>query len=228
MYQFMNHILDFLLPAFCPHCRIKLKSGEKYICASCMARISYAGSERIKEEFGRKFREREYISEFTAGFIFEKDGELQSMIHALKYDNKFLTGVFLGETIARNNRKFFSPARIDLITPVPLHRLKKAERGYNQAFYIAKGISKEADIPLSGRALKRIKFTQTQTSLSLDEREKNVRDAFKIRRKHGLKGKNILIVDDVITTGATTNECARVLLNAGAGKVIAASVALAD
>lgn len=193
-----------------------------------MSLITTAGIKRIKEEFERKFRDKEYVSDFTAGFIFEKDGALQSMIHALKYGNKFSTGIYLGKTIAMNNRDFFSAANIDLITPVPLHHLKKAERGYNQAYYIAKGISRQTNIPLANRLIKRIKFTQTQTTLSLEEREKNVREAFKVRKKHGFKGKNILIVDDVITTGATTNECARILLKAGAGKILAASVALAD
>jgi len=112
--------------------------------------------------------------------------------------------------------------------PVPLHSLKKAERGYNQSLYITKGLSIESRIPFSNRTLKRIRFTFSQTTMTLKERQENVREAFKIAHSGKIKGKNILLIDDVITTGATVSECGKALLNAGAGKVYAASAAIAD
>jgi ComF family protein len=106
--------------------------------------------------------------------------------------------------------------------------LKKAERGYNQSFYICKGLSRELNIPLKNHFIKRKRFTQSQTTMDFEERQKNIRNAFKIRNGLGLKGKNILLVDDVITTGSTISECGRVLLECGVNKVYAASVAIAD
>jgi len=117
---------------------------------------------------------------------------------------------------------------IDLIIPIPLHRLRKIDRGYNQSYYIAKGLSKYFNIPLSGKILFRSKFTKSQTTLNLKEREENISGAFNLKKHKTVSGKNILLVDDVITTGATTNECAKVLLEAGANNVYAISAAIAD
>jgi len=224
----INNLLDFFLPSFCAHCRIKLKTNEEYICAECLQNINIGDEERKRMEFERKFGDKNIISGFITHFIFEKDRELQSLIHLLKYNNKFRIGIYLGKILAESNSEFFTRRKIDLIVPVPLHQLKKAERGYNQAYYIAKGISRFAEIPHNENTIKRKKFTRTQTKLSLSEREENVKNAFKKRRHANVEEKNIFLVDDVITTGATINECGKTLLEGGANKVFAGSVALAD
>jgi ComF family protein len=118
--------------------------------------------------------------------------------------------------------------KIDLIIPVPIHHLKKAERGYNQSDFIAKGLSTALNIPYSSKSIKRIKYTESQTKLNMNERALNVSNAFKARSSNKLKGKNILVVDDVCTTGATLLECAKVLLGAGANSVYACSIAIAE
>jgi ComF family protein len=228
MFHFVNNFLDFFLPSFCSHCRTKLKTADNFICAECLQRIDVADIGKIKSEFERKFKDKNIVFEFITHFIFERDRELQSLIHSLKYNNKFRIGVYLGKILAEANSDFFRSRKIDLIVPVPLHQLKKAERGYNQACYIAKGISSYTKIPHKEKILKRKRFTQTQTKLSLTEREENVRNAFHKRKYANVEGKNIFLVDDVITTGATINECGRTLLEGGANKVFAGSIALAD
>lgn len=160
--------------------------------------------------------------------MFEKDKELQHIIHSLKYNKKFLTGKFLGSLISNQLKYRINGWKIDYITPVPLHHLKKADRGYNQSFYIAKGLSKGLTIPISEGFIKRKKYTKSQTTMSLKERQENIEEAFKAKRNLTLKDKNILLIDDVITTGSTIGECGKVLLSAGANKVYAASVAIAD
>ena len=115
-----------------------------------------------------------------------------------------------------------------MVIPIPLHHLKKAERGFNQSYYIAKGISSQTSIAVKSNIIKRMRFTQSQTTMTLKEREENVEGAFKVRKTENVKGKSVLLVDDVMTTGATINECGKVLLEAGANKVYAVSVALAD
>lgn len=226
--KFFISLFDFFLPRFCPGCKQKLSVKQKYICDDCINSISLATNSLIKIEYRRKFLDRKLISGFTTPYIFENDKELQHIIHSIKYSNKFAVGKRLGEMIAEIRGNEIKTWEIDLIVPVPLHHLKKANRGYNQSFYIAKGLGKSLNIPIKQNLLKRVKFTQTQTALSLVERQENVGDAFKVKNTKPVKGKNILIFDDVITTGATINECAKVLKNAGADKLYACSTAVAE
>ena len=228
MFSILTEILDFILPRFCPSCNKKLSPDESTICPECLNKIQVASSDRLDHEQNRKFLTKNIISGFTSLYVFEKDKELQKIIHSLKYNQRFLIGKFLGELLGNARVQKISGWQIDFIIPVPLHHLKKADRGYNQSLYIAKGISKSIGMPIKNRILKRQRFTQSQTTMNLKEREENISGAFVVRNTKKLKGKNVLLIDDVITTGATTNECGKVLLEGGAIKVYAASVAIAD
>lgn len=221
-------MLDFFLPRFCPACKQKLTNSEDTICNNCFDSIQLAEISRIDYEFNKKFESKKLITGFTSLFVFEKDKELQEILHQFKYNQKFRSGVKLGREIAKERIRAISEWDIDLIIPVPLHHLKKAERGYNQSFYLAKGLSKELNISYKENVLKRRRYTESQTLKNISDREMNVRNAFAVRNKKLIKGKNILLVDDVITTGATISECARQLLNNGAVKIYAVSAAIAD
>lgn len=220
--------IDFFLPRFCPSCKAKLSEEENTVCNICLSKIQRANRERLQQEYERKFGSEKIISGFASLFVFEKDKELQHVIHALKYSGKFSLGKFLGKLIARELGGKIAEWDIDFIVPVPLHHLKRAERGYNQSDFIARGMKPVLKIPVKSNLIKRNRFTETQTTLSLDERKENVKDAFSLKRKSKIAGKNILLIDDVITTGATTAECGRLLMQSGAAKVYAASVAIAD
>jgi ComF family protein len=224
----LTELFDFLLPRFCPACQVKLKSDETTVCNSCLSKIRVVVPEFIKSEYQRKYASKNIISGFVSQYIFEKDKELQHIIHALKYDKKFQVGTFLGKMLGELYKSQFHRWNVNMIIPIPLHHLKKAERGFNQSYFIAKGISKTTIIPLRIRTIKRARFTQSQTTMTLKEREENVEGAFEVRKMENVKRKNILLVDDVMTTGATINECGRVLLEAGANQIYAATVALAD
>lgn len=225
---FITDLFDFFLPRFCPSCKHKLNSAEDVICSNCFDSIQEADQSRINFEYNKKFEQKKVVSGFTSLFVFEKDKALQEILHQFKYNQKFRVGLKLGKEMAKSKNKEFGLWNIDLIIPVPLHHLKKAERGYNQSFYIAKGVAKELKISVKESYLKRKRYTDSQTMKNLSERELNVRDAFKIKNKNAIKGKTILLIDDVITTGATISECARQLLNSGASKVYSASIAIAD
>jgi len=224
----LTEILDFFLPRICPVCGSRLSLDEKYICAKCLDRIQLASDDRLSIEFKRKFLEKKIISGFTSLYVFEEGKEFQQIIHALKYNGRFQLGTFLGERLCNPLKEKLNEWRVDVIVPIPLHQLKRAERGYNQSLFIAKGLGKVLNIPVNNNIVKRIRFTQTQTAMNLFEREKNVRNAFKVKKPHSVTGKNILIIDDVITTGATVSECGRILLENGAHMVYVASVAIAD
>lgn len=223
-----NVFLDFILPRFCCSCKTKLNINQDTICDNCFSKIQKSTSARLQHEFERKFEDKKIIADFYAPFIFEKDKELQHAIHSLKYEKKFRIGIFLGTILASAIKKEKPNWQFDTVIPIPLHRLKKAERGYNQSYYIAKGVENILDVNSSDRIVKRIKYTESQTKMNLNEREDNISNAFKVRKKNIAEGKNILLLDDVITTGATISECGKILLEAGANKIYAASIAIAD
>lgn len=224
----VNTIFDFILPRFCCSCKLKLSPNQETMCGSCLSKIQRSTQTRLQREFDRKFAGKNIISEFYSPFVFEKDKELQHAIHALKYDKKFPVGIFLGKVLASEIKNHPINWQFDLIIPIPLHQLKIAERGYNQSYYIAKGVNKELNVKVSDRIVKRAKYTESQTTMNLNEREENISGAFKLLHKNAIRGKNILLIDDVITTGATISECGRILLEAGANKIYAASIAIAD
>lgn len=224
----LNKVFDFFLPRICPACNQKLKSFEEIVCDSCFAKLKLTSETLIKTEYQKKFASKNFVSDFHPVFIFESGNEIQHIIHALKYNRQFRVGIYLGKLIANQLKPKLFDWKIELIIPIPLHRLKKAERGYNQSEFIAKGLSLASKIPFSAKAIQRKKFTETQTHLSALKRQQNVRDAFRVDKQKLIEGKTILLVDDVITTGSTISECAKVLLENGAKKIYAASAAIAE
>ncbi|MBI1937336.1 MAG: ComF family protein [Ignavibacteriales bacterium] len=226
--KLFNQFFDFFLPRFCISCEKKLSSEVYFVCSGCIDSIKNADAGRITHEFNRKFLNDKLINDFTSPFVFEKEKTLQHIIHALKYNGNFRLGIFLGRLAAEKAKHKISEWDADIIVPVPIHRLKKAERGYNQSFYISKGIGSVLQIQIVKNAVVRKKFTETQTAFASEERKENVKDAFAIKNKNVVRGKKIILVDDVITTGATISECAKVLIENGAEKVFAFSVAVAD
>jgi ComF family protein len=224
----LSEFFDFFLPRICPSCKNKLELNEECICSNCLKKILPADSTRIRFEFQKKFLTKGIISGFTSLFVFEKDKELQRIIHAMKYENNFRIGETLGKLLGDKLQNEINFPHLDLIIPVPLHHLKKSERGYNQSFYIAKGVDSKLSLVLDKRSTKRIKYTETLTSMNIREREKNISGAFKVNRIHNISGKNILIIDDVITSGNTVSEFGRTLKENGAATIYAASLAIAD
>lgn len=219
--------LDFVLPNSCQACGKKIHLNEVLLCNDCFRQIEHVKDDFTASQYERHFSKDKYISDYCAVYKFEKDSPLQTLLHNMKYKNHFRNGINLGQLTAKYNEIRMSRWNVDLIIPVPLHRVKKAERGYNQSLYIGKGISKTLNVKLSAGILRRKKLTDTQTKLHIDERRDNVEDAFEVKNLKLIDGKNILLVDDVITTGSTINECAKALLNSGADKIFAASIALA-
>lgn len=222
----LNTIFDFFLPRFCPGCNKKLLPDDNPVCIECLDSILIADAIRLEDEFERNFSSSKLIKDFYSRFVFEADKTLQHIIHALKYNRKFKLGMFLGEILSEGIKS--RNWQVNLIVPVPIHHLKKVERGYNQSDYIVKGLSKTLQIPYSTKLIKRIRYTESQTKLNMKQRSENVANAFKVSNKKEIIGKNVLLVDDVITTGSTIQECAKTLLTAGAKTVYASSIAIAD
>ena len=157
MGEFVISIFDFFLPRFCAGCKQKLTTEENVICNDCLKSIQTADKERLDSEYQRKFSDDNIISGFLSLFVFEKDKELQNVIHAMKYNSRFLVGKYLGSLIGKRLSSNINEWEIDFIVPVPLHHLKKADRGYNQSYYIAKGIGSSLKIPVNTKIIKRRK-----------------------------------------------------------------------
>ena len=224
----INGFFDFFIPRYCPSCKKKLELEENCICDECLSSIERVDSGRLNIEYQRKFASTEIISGFTSLFVFEKDKALQLLIHSIKYNKRFLNAKYLGKLIGENLKEQIQNWSVDFILPVPLHALRKADRGFNQSKYIAIGIGKELGIKVKNNLIRRIRYTETQTNLTLKEREENISKAFQAKQERLIEGKTFLLVDDIITTGATIRECGKVLLKNGAAQVYACSAAIAE
>jgi ComF family protein len=166
--------------------------------------------------------------ELIVPWYFDKDGPLQRLIHLLKYGGMTSIGAELGARLAETP-VCGALSGADAIVPVPLHRAKFRERGYNQSAFIARGIASVTGQTILERALLRNRFTPSQTALGVPQRRANMPGAFSVppRRRSDVGGKCILLVDDVITTGATLHACATALQSAGAVRIIGCALALA-
>jgi ComF family protein len=165
-------------------------------------------------------------------FAFREGDEFSKLIYQLKYGGMRNLGVFLGETLGREIKKFFESENIkgfELLIPVPLHKTKKRERGYNQSDYICKGITNVLSLEFAPDLIRRVKHTPSQTKLNKEERIDNMKDAFEINALYlnRISQKRVILVDDVVTTGSTLNEVINVLRETGCGDVFACTLAMA-
>jgi ComF family protein len=178
--------------------------------------------------FYQKFKGRIPLKYVMTLFKFVKGGRVQHVLHALKYKNLPELGNTLGRIyghdLAQANYKF----EFDLIIPVPLHISRKRKRGYNQSEEFGKGLSEMLQIPCSDEFVRRIIKTKTQTRKSRLNRWENVREVFHVIKPDAIKDQRILLVDDVVTTGATLEACGRVLIDAGCKDLSIACIASAQ
>lgn len=229
--SFLRPMYEFIYPPTCLACEHHLTLEKNNICSTCLASIRpITPEDGLYREKLTELRSRGNVSGLASAFHFEKDGTLQTLIHHLKYDDMPEIGVELGKFVGTTLRSMLGDAAIGGLVPVPLHPAKERERGYNQSEFICKGISKVTGLKVFPHVLRRTRHTQTQTRLNAQERKENVADAFALDSRYArlVNGATFLIVDDIITTGATIDECARVLKENGAARVLAASVAVPD
>ena len=226
-------LLEFIYPPTCFICESLMETGRSRVCADCWSTMEPVTDEDplLREMTGRLTgNPSSSIQGLIPLFHFEKGGILQEVIHQLKYSGMTILGVELGRRLGERIQSQTPGFQIDGIIPVPLHPTKLRERGYNQSEYIARGIREIIPIPIYSSLLRRHKYTVSQTHLTAAERKENVGEAFALNNRYLLhvEGKRFLLVDDVITTGATTEACAQTMRSAGALELIACSIALAE
>ena len=196
----------FIQPPFCERCGLPYQGDvtTKFECTNC--------------------RETELHFRSARSAVVARDPVLD-VIHRYKYLRALWFEPFLANLLIHSAQPELAKERWDLIVPIPLHRTKQREREFNQAERLARRLSAATRIPFNERLVKRVVPTRTQTLLSRAERVANVRGAFAMRAGEGLSGQRIVLLDDVLTTGATTSACAKVLMGAGASEVCVWTVA---
>ena len=226
--KLLKSLINLLFPRTCAACGNLLLEGEDTVCTTCRFLLPKTGYEQHSDNpLAQIFYGQMPFNAVMAEFFFSKTGKVQHLIHGLKYHHCRENGIFLGQEIGKSLLQAPDYQGIDFIVPIPLHPKKEKIRGYNQSHVIAEGISEIMNIPIAENCLVRRVFTDTQTKKSREDRWQNVKDIFEVKNPEKLKGKHVLLVDDVLTTGATLLSAGKSLLQVEGIKISVATAACA-
>lgn len=217
--RYLTDLTSLFFPKTCAGCDTPLVYGEKLICTSCWYHLPFT---LLSNGTGNLS-----TGQFASFFSFLDSSRVQRIIYQLKYRNRPEIGSFLGEKYGILLREIPPFNEADVIVPVPLHPIKLRKRGYNQSAFFARGLSHSMQKPLAERCLIRHRATPSQTTKNRYQRHENMEAAFRLNEAEASVGKHVLLVDDVLTTGATLEACSSVLLAGGAIKVNAVTIARA-
>ncbi len=226
--RYLSDFISLVFPRICPACGNSLWKHEKGLCTLCDYHLP-----RTQFHFSAEnpvtilFWGRAEIITGAAFLYFHKGGKVQRLIHQLKYKGRKDIGIFLGEMYGESLK--YAPLfnSSDVIVPVPLHKKRYMKRGYNQSEQFGIGLGNIMKIPVHRHLLVRVKATQTQTRKSRFSRYQNVHEIFRVNRPEEWAGKQVLLVDDVITTGATLESCIHALEEIPGVKICIACIASA-
>ena len=215
--SFWSRLVDLIAPRACVVCGGRLGIHEFFICGSCnlqLPRTNYADNP-YENDMARLFWGQLPVERCAALFFYQGGSGPSQILYELKYKNHPEIGEFFGRMIAEewNDTGFFEG--IDLIVPVPLAKERQRQRGYNQSLHIARGIGSVTRLPIVTNAVSREQFVESQTQKDRWQRNENVEGCFRLNDGSALKGRHVLLVDDVVTTGATICSCGREVLKAG-------------
>lgn len=208
----IKDLLHLFYPHLCLGCGTVLNKKKQPLCISCLSQLPHTNFQNLSNNPTEKiFTGRITVQAAYSEFYFSKQHVVQELIHHLKYKQQKEIGIFLGEImgVSLSNSKRFS--NIDGIVPLPIHKKREYKRGYNQSLLLAKGISNITNWPLWTEAVIRKSFSTSQTEKQRHQRWQNTIDSFVVTDRTTLLNKHILLVDDVITTGATIEGCGKAL-----------------
>ncbi|MBR2379248.1 MAG: ComF family protein [Bacteroidaceae bacterium] len=228
MRGWLRDIADFFFPRTCRVCGKVLLHDEGYLCMQCMLDMPRTDfGVQLDNAMAQLFYGKIAVERAVAYFYFTKGSDYRRLIHRIKYNGEKECGRYLGKMMARELITTSTFKGIDYIVPVPLHRSKERKRGYNQSEWIAQGIADETGIPLCTDALVCRTHRESQTQKGIYDRYLATREAFELLPDNSLQGSHVLLVDDVVTTGATLLACGETLLKGGVRQVSVATLAAA-
>lgn len=224
----INDFLSLIYPRYCEACGSNLYKHEDLICNQCIITLPHSNYHLLSvNEINLLFAGRVPLVYALCIFNFEKSGRVQKLIHALKYQNQMGLGIWLGNYYANLLKAKSILDDVDLLIPIPLHKNKLKQRGYNQSECFAKGLSEVFERPMLNNCILRLSETSTQTKKKKFERWQNVEGVFKINNPSILENKHVLLVDDVITTGATIDATWQAIKDIEGIKISVISIAFA-
>jgi ComF family protein len=227
----LTDFLALFFPQVCLACQDSLVAGEHHLCTTCRAELPYTNYHLLptaQNPLSRRFWGKLPVAHTLSYLRFLRHGQVQHLLHQLKYQGQQELGKALGQLYGAELAEASLSLTFDLIVPVPLHRRKLARRGYNQADAFAEGLAATLPCPWSATALRRTEHTASQTRKSRAERWHNVATVFEVANPQEVADRHILLVDDVLTTGATLEACGAALLAAGARQLSIATIACAE
>ena len=235
-----NGFLGLVYPEVegCLYCEVdELVTDEVQLCEKCLNKINYI-TDNYCEKCGRLIIDEEecknceeYNYQFNkARAVATYNQALSDYIYDMKYQGRQALAKPLGQILGIYGLEFYKREDLDVIIPVPLAKEKLKTRGFNQAYLLAREVSKKLDLPINDQVLKRAVNTVSQSKLSPLKRKENVSNIFYCEPEYvkEIKGKYVLLIDDIYTTGATVNECSKVLLRAGARDVSVLTLATGE
>jgi ComF family protein len=224
--QIIRNFINLLYPKHCEACGCSLQGREHILCMSCIYNLPRTNYWNEKENaVERLFWGKVRLENACAFFFFGKGSKYRKLLHKLKYNGRKDIGIELGRRLGSELKQTDNYKDIQLIVPIPLHPKKQRKRGYNQSEQIALGIAESTGWAIDSSSVIRTHYTTTQTSKTRLERWENVAEIFTVKQPIKLANKHILLVDDVITTGATIEACAQQLVNIDGCRVSVAALA---
>lgn len=224
-----NYLINLFFPKVCAGCRTILMTNETVFCTNCRHEMPLTQYYLDKDNQAvKKFYGRIEMQHASAFLYFNKKGIVQEIIHNLKYKGHEEIGTVLGNWHAEDLKELRLENPFDVIIPVPLHKKKFKERGYNQVTTFAEALSENLNIPCDTNVLYRKKYSKTQSKKNLLGRSENIESLFDVHFTEENHQKHFLIVDDVLTTGATIEACARALLKIPGAKISVICMAIAN
>ena len=210
-HELLHDIADFILPRHCLICGRRMVSGEEFVCCACFLYKPFSPlfHDNSDNNLARLFYGVFPIEKAQAIMRYRPGSDMAKVIYSLKFKNNPDVGVFLGRMAAKmlSESDFFDG--IDCIVPMPLTKKRREWRGYNQCECIARGVSEVTGIPVETESVARMTFHCSQTHLDYIQRQENVENNFKVNATTSLEGKHLLLIDDIVTTGATMKSCGR-------------------
>ncbi|MFG4004454.1 amidophosphoribosyltransferase [Flavobacterium aquidurense] len=224
-----NYLINLFFPKVCAGCHTILISNETVLCTTCRHEMPLTQYHLDpKNEAVKKFYGKIAIEHASALLYFNKKGIVQELIHNLKYRGHEEIGTVLGNWYVEDLKELVLETPFDMVIPVPLHPKKFRERGYNQVTTFGKAVAQGLNIDYDGTVLYRKKYSKTQSKKNLAGRSDNIENIFDVITAEENQNKHFLIVDDVLTTGATLEACARALLKIPGAKISIVCMAIAN